>query len=561
MISIGKNIFIAGVLLVLPLFGFSQIDTNRIDSTLFHREHIKNQNVDEVKVSGLKLAIKDIKPLPVGVRDMSLIAANDAADVISKFSGVTVKSYGGLGGLKTVSFRSMGSGHTSIVLDGVVLNNSQTGLVNLGQIQIEELRTLSLYTGYGANLYVPVSAQVSGNVIQINSFRNYSSKKTTLLGSIKYGSFNRKEAYASVSRSIGKKWLLSAFAKYRHADGDYKYKFLNGLTEESGSRSNNDYRDLFIGTQLQYDMDNGKVYVGYKGSYIHQGLPGAVILYNETTDERLKTNDHTIYGRGTWMKKNIGFNIYGNVNQNNLNYIDPTYFNTAGEINVEYLNRVAVLGVKFQKYKYKKYEFGGGIEEIVSSLVSSDSSLSNPIRFHSKAVLAFTKKYAFGILKLLISGQYVNENTRIGSSTNELFKVNPYIEFSSKRIRKLNYQHSGTYKNSFRMPSFNELYYNSIGNSDLLPESAHQFIYSFRFEPISNWGKSLDISTNFYFNRVNNKIVAIPTKNLFVWSMQNVTNVNIFGGDIMARYDLSVGKIKYKVFANYTFQKAIDVTS
>ena len=38
-------------------------------------------------------------------------------EVLNRFSGVNVKDYGGVGGLKTVSVRNMGATHTSVVYD------------------------------------------------------------------------------------------------------------------------------------------------------------------------------------------------------------------------------------------------------------------------------------------------------------------------------------------------------------------------------------------------------------------------------------------------------------
>ena len=36
------------------------------------------------------------------------------SDVVKHFSGVTVKDYGGIGGLKTVSVRGLGASHTAV---------------------------------------------------------------------------------------------------------------------------------------------------------------------------------------------------------------------------------------------------------------------------------------------------------------------------------------------------------------------------------------------------------------------------------------------------------------
>lgn len=41
------------------------------------------------------------------------------SEVVRTLSGVSIKDYGGIGGLKTVSIRNFGSAHTMITYDGV----------------------------------------------------------------------------------------------------------------------------------------------------------------------------------------------------------------------------------------------------------------------------------------------------------------------------------------------------------------------------------------------------------------------------------------------------------
>ena len=46
------------------------------------------------------------------------MAAEDVGELIRKFAGVSLKSYGGLGGLKTISMRGLGANHSAIISDG-----------------------------------------------------------------------------------------------------------------------------------------------------------------------------------------------------------------------------------------------------------------------------------------------------------------------------------------------------------------------------------------------------------------------------------------------------------
>ena len=168
------------------------------------------------------------------------------------------------------------------------------------------------------------------------------------------------------------------------------------------------------------------------------------------------------------------------------------------------------------------------------------------------------------LIPLCITGQLSSQFVQDMNDTlsiPSMFKVNPFIQIESKElIQKLNLSTFAFYRNSFRMPSFNELYYNSVGNSKLKPEESNQLTLGIVLSP--NLGKlSLVNRTNFYFNQINNKIVAIPTKNLFVWSMQNVGKVNILGAE--STFELSykfTDKWNINSLFNYTLQLATDIT-
>tara|TARA_B100001063_G_scaffold77503_1_gene71959 strand:- start:612 stop:1283 length:672 start_codon:yes stop_codon:yes gene_type:complete len=111
------------------------------------------------------------------------------------------------------------------------------------------------------------------------------------------------------------------------------------------------------------------------------------------------------------------------------------------------------------------------------------------------------------------------------------------------------------------MPTFNELYYNNIGNVELKPEEAHQMNYGWSYSPKKYRNFQFYFRNNIYLNYVNNKIVAIPTKNLFTWSMQNVQSANIFGTDFKIGSKWNVYKyFKFDLDLNYSLQHARDIS-
>ena len=88
------------------------------------------------------------------------------------------------------------------------------------------------------------------------------------------------------------------------------------------------------------------------------------------------------------------------------------------------------------------------------------------------------------------------------------------------------------YKDIFRLPSFNDLYYQEVGNSKLKPENARQYNIGLTYSRnVCTFLPYLSATVDAYYNKVTDKIIAYPTKNLAVWSMRNLGSVEIKGID------------------------------
>src|SRR4051812_41126806 len=62
--------------------------------------------------------------------ELSQLNSLSVADAVKYFSGVVIKDYGGIGGLKTVSVRSLGANHTGVMYDGIMVSDVQGGQID-----------------------------------------------------------------------------------------------------------------------------------------------------------------------------------------------------------------------------------------------------------------------------------------------------------------------------------------------------------------------------------------------------------------------------------------------
>ena len=80
------------------------------------------------------------------------LSSFSVADAIRYFSGIQLKDYGGVGGLKTVDVRSMGTNHMGVFYDGIQLGNAQNGQVDLSKFSLDNVESISLYNGQKSDI-------------------------------------------------------------------------------------------------------------------------------------------------------------------------------------------------------------------------------------------------------------------------------------------------------------------------------------------------------------------------------------------------------------------------
>ena len=140
----------------------------------------------------------------------------------------------------------------------------------------------------------------------------------------------------------------------------------------------------------------------------------------------------------------------------------------------------------------------------------------------------------------------------------------PAVFASVYPLRNRDFSVRAFYKQSFRMPTFNDLYYADMGNSRLSPERVTQYNAGILYDHHSSTSviSGARASVDVYYNRVKDKIVAYPKGQQFRWTMLNLGLVDIRGIDVSALITLNpIRDLYVTARAQYTFQRAIDVTN
>lgn len=523
----------------------------------------------EVVVTSIRPRQKDrsLTPLQsISREELDLAKGNSVAEAISAFSGITLKDYGGIGGLKTVMVRSLGANHTGVFIDGIQLTDAATGQVDLGKVSTDNISNISLFVGQANNLAQPARFYASASVISLNSLQpDFSVKTLRLKTGVKLGSFGLVQPSLSIDKLISQKSYASVSASYTTAHGHYPYSLRYGTQiDTTVRRVNTDVETLNLNSSYSYSFSSEQKLL-FKLMYYssERGLPGAIVYYNPYAAQRLWNND-LISSLHYNNMLNDKFSIDSRVkySQSKLRYLDPDYLNAQGKLDNRYRQH------EYYASQVVRYSITDSLSAsiaadfFINTLRTNSDGYAMPTRYSSLTAIALQYKLKRLELNGNILATYVAEKTVNGSSAPTRTRLTPTFSIGYKLIRSGKLRVSFLYKDIYRLPTFNDLYYTLSGNNSLTPEKAKQYNLGLRAYGGFGIVSYASLSTDVFYNKVTDKIVAVPTKNLFVWSMRNLGVVDIRGFELKAEIATLPlwGKFIFSASSNYTYQRALDVT-
>jgi outer membrane cobalamin receptor len=192
----------------------------------------------------------------------------------------------------------------------------------------------------------------------------------------------------------------------------------------------------------------------------------------------------------------------------------------------------------------------------INTLNASIPECPFPIRHTSVSAAAAEFNWKGLKVNANLAATYISEVLRTGEAPEDKFRLSPMIGVNWNIYKGLYMRAS--WKDSFRVPTFNDLYYARVGNRSLRPESGWQSNLGLTLREKHRFG-SIEISADAYFNKLKDKITAIPT--MFIWSMQNVGKVWMYGTDVsLSASFVPHRKVTIILNANYSLQYSVDVT-
>ena len=493
------------------------------------------------------------------------------SDAVKFFAGVSVKDYGGIGGLKTVSVRSLGANHTAVSYDGITLTDCQTGQIDLGRFSLENVDMLSLNNGQSDNIFQPARLFASSSLLNIRTLTPHfiGNKKTNGKVTLKAGSFGLWNPSVWLEQKISSKLSASFSGEWLSANGEYPYKLKYGsLAGDSTSREirqNTDVKNLRLEGALYANFSDKEN--GYIKTYFYQserGLPGATILYNAESSSKQRIWDNTFFTQAHYQKDfspKWAFQTNAKYNRGFLHYLDPTYWNQIEKLENKYVQEEYYGSASLLYRAFENISFSASSDAALTTLHSDLNGFSRVNRFTSLSVVAakYVSNHVLATASALAT--VVNESLKTGHSDQR--HLSPFISLLLKPLNQEDLRVRLFYKNILQIPTFNDLYYPAVGNRNLKPEKANQYNLGLTYtKSWGTWLPLLSLTIDGYHNSVRDKIVSFPNKNTFGWTTLNLGRVSIDGVDITAETALQPWqKIGITLGTSYTYQRALNVTN
>lgn len=556
-----KRLFAIAMLGIIARSAFANGETQ--DSVQVH-------HIQEVVVTSRLISRETIPSQTLGGEELKKLNSLSVADALRYFSGLQLKDYGGVGGIKTVNIRSMGTNHLGIFYDGIELGNAQNGQIDLGQFSLDNVEEISLYNGQRSAIFQPASdfGNAGSVYIRTKAPRFMLGKRYNLSVKAKYGSSDTFRFSSLWEQKLSDHISSSLSTGLLTSSGRYKFRYRR-VTEDNtvaydttAVRHNGDIWAFRVEGNVRGGIADGYWNVKAYTYHSERGIPGAIV--NNVWRRGERQWDHNTFGQAVFQKS-FGDKFSTKALAKYAYYVTRYVNNDETQIHVDntYHQQEMYFSTSNVYEILSKWSVSMSYDFKWNKLNANMVDFAFPHRYSNFVSLATALTLSRIQAQASLVEQVVKDHVKYGASSSSrstltpAFFVNVY-PFESKLLAVRAFA-----KKSFRMPTFNDLYYADMGNSKLNPESALQ--YDLGFVLNKDWKQGIvdhfRLQVDGYYNTVYDKIVAYPKGQQFRWTMLNLGKVHIKGVDAMAEVGLEPAK-DWKVTARlqYTYQDARDVT-
>lgn len=457
---------------------------------------------------------------------------NSIADILQNFTPVQINSYG-LGGISTISLRGTADDQTSVFWNGLRINSLTLGTIDISLIPINAASSIQVVTN--ASSAVLGSGNFGGAILLNN---NPVFKKKIDIG-VRQDFSSFKNYRTNFSLNIGNENIqFSSSSFYQTIKNNFpfqdKYKFNNPTV----LNENNETKQWTTINQFNFKLKkNQQLDVGNFTLYKHHNIPANMGSYGKSQKYQ---NDFTtkIFVKYQKVFKQSQFYF-----RSGYVYDYILYNDSINKIYAPYYTHQSQNSANYRHFFKHQIVLDAGVDYNVE-IAKVEEYNSNIIRQRGAVFLG--SKYTF---KNLVFNATMRQEILKSKYIRPQFGIT--ISYAdNKNI----FSTTLSYADKFRLPDFNDLYWQPGGNKDLLPEDGFTVEYNFALQPIKKTSKyQLTFSNSVYYSIINNNIVWSPIVS-GLYSPQNIKKTRHYGIESKFENTISFNQtnaLKFSVNYNY----------
>jgi vitamin B12 transporter len=492
---------------------------------------LAQQADDTVTSYNFRYIVKQAGDNPGTVRiNLPLRQAGSLADAVSQYSALFVKFYSPVG-LATTSMRGMAAQHTAILWNGLNLQSSMNGVIDLNLLPVFFLEQAVVETGANA------SASANGAIAGAIYLDNRMARQKSVFADVQYGSFNYK-SYGGGFSGFYRKWTFKTRILYKSSDNDFEFANYFKIGKPIEKLQHGRFEQY--GAMQEIGFSPAKHHAFYLNAWhlqTHRQLPppmGASSLHEKQDDINTR-----ILLRHEWQVR-TGWSVV-----NKLAFLDEKIDYFADGLKPAYSEaRTAIAESAMKLVPLKNFEFSASLN-YTSQWAFADGYPQGKQRHLLSLMARLDWKNRNGKLRLSLADRQLLANGVMVPSSPDFgmaYQVNKILVVK------------GNAAYSYRIPSFNDLYWSQGGNPGLRPERGKKAEISSDVA-IGEFRSSI---TAFY-HRVNNWIIWLPDPQTNIWRANNAREVESKGVEVSAEYGYRIAKKHAaRIFGRYQYVNSIN---
>lgn len=432
----------------------------------------------------------------------------------------------GFGMVSSPSFRGTNASQTAVIWNGININSQLNGQTDFNTINTSQFNDVTIRSGGGSVQYG--SGSIGGTVHLNNKLAFYRHFENDLR--LSYGSFDTKNiTYGSGFGT--NKWSGNVAISYVESENDYRF------LGTDLSNTNGAFHNFNVNANFGLFISERDVLKLYHQSFVSDRELSSTLVApsrSKYEDENFRTMlEWSHLSNRTTSKFKVAhlqelFHYFQDKNQPNYSYGKVNTLIVQHNFNMRLSEAVNVQSVL--EYNY--------IEGDGSSFANSDRRV-----FSATALLnhKLTEKLTYGVnLRKDVTSDFKNPF---------VFSLDSRYDVSQHYTLKIN----GS--KNFRIPTFNDLYWQPGGNLDLVPESSYQIDFGQEF----NY-RFLNLKLNAFYI-ITDDLIQWQPDNTGLWSPLNIAEVENYGIESELTLQKQFSQHHFQLNTNYSYTMSEDTAT